>query len=399
MLTRLGRHCSDIAIVGGGISGLATSIGLARCGLKSTVYERRPFQSQSGYGIQITPNGSAVLQELGIGKQLLAMGTPVTRIEVRSQRTNAVLHSLDMSAYRRPGNPGYLLMYRPDLIGALVQAAKARSVDLRRSSGQIDYGASDSGYSLSAERLASFVPSVLVGADGAGSALRRQLNPRQGPMPVQHLLWRALLPVDRKHDLFAPDTVQLIVAPRRHLVKYKVRHGRFLNLVVVKSLKKGCRASFEEVDAAAEFEEALSGFADRHHLVERQPSVHRHRIRRGRVASCWHRQNAVLLGDALHPMPPFLAQGGNLALEDAWILAKCLSTSTSPDAAFARFSQLREARVGRLVQHTNRQSALNRAAMPATMAAGWLSPGRSTQWLSNLVARRYRWVFDWKPPT
>ncbi len=386
-----------MVIVGGGVAGLATAIGLARHGIRSSVHEARAEDRANGVGIQITPNGAAVLQALGLEEQLRQISTPVSAVEIRDYRSGQILYRLDVARYRQDGNSGHLLLHRQDLINTLENAARDLSIALQFNSKQSSFFLTDEGFGMETGDGSRVVPRVIVGADGTGSTLRQLLEHELPKRPVQHVALRKLLPVDDELDTFSPDTVQLFVAPRRHLVKYMVRDGQLLNVVAVETLTAPISASHEETDARTRLAGILANFGGQYHLVERDAVIQTFPIRCGYVSRKWYKKNVVLVGDALHPVPPFLAQGGNMALEDAWSLVDSLLCSKETGSAFKRFRRTRTGRVARLVRYTNQQVVLTHSTNPLLRQVMNLALGLSNRWFPEAVARRYHWIYDWKP--
>ena len=383
--------------MGGGVAGLATAIGLARRGIRPSVHEAREQGRANGVGIQITPNGAAVLRALGLENQLHQVSTPVSAVEIRDFRSGRILYRFDVARYRQNRNLGHLLLHRQDLISILENAARDLSISLRFDSRQSSFFLTEKGFGMETGDGSPTVPRVIVGADGIGSTLRKLVDQEFPNLPVQHVALRKLLPVDQKLDTFSPDTVQLFVAPRRHLVKYKVRSGQLLNVVAVETLAAPVGTSKLKIDAAARLARFLADFADQHHLVEREAEIQTFPIRCGYVSRNWYKKNVVLVGDALHPVPPFLAQGGSMALEDSWSLVDSLLCTSEIGSAFELFRQNRAGRVERLVRYTNRQVSLTHSTNPLLRKAMSTALDLSHRWYPKAVAQRYHWIYDWKP--
>ncbi|MBJ3761774.1 FAD-dependent monooxygenase [Maribius pontilimi] len=366
-----------ITIVGGGIGGLAHAVALARRGIAATVLERAPALVEVGAGVQISPNGFAVLRDLGLGDALRA-------VSVRSQAVRLVDGPTARTVVRMPlGGRDYHMVHRAALVDLLAQAASAWGVALRlgtRVAGAEDGATATLRLDETTEQVA-----FAVGADGLNSVLRVALNGSDPAFFTGQIAWRAIIDAD------APPEAQVWMGPGRHLVAYPLGQGR-LNLVAVEERADWTdegwhqpgdpdrlRAAFAEFAAPAR---DWLGAVDRCHLW----GLFRHP-----VAPRWHGGAMALLGDAAHPTLPFLAQGANLALEDAWCLARALA---QPDraAALVDYQSARAPRVGRAIAAANANArnyhlrGASRFAAHAALRVAGLRP--------ELLRRRFDWLYD-----
>ncbi|WP_433615884.1 FAD-dependent monooxygenase [Dactylosporangium sp. CA-139114] len=269
-------------IVGAGIGGLTAAVALAAHGVPCEVVERAPSLPVSGYGIQLPPNATRVLRGLGVDLDAVSL-RPSAR-EIRRWSDGALLGRVPLgpAVLSRYGSP-YLTLRRADLLRAL--AAKA---------GRIHFGQT--------LRPASFV----VGADGLHSTVRGLLAPG-GLVDLGYTAYRAVLPPVES------SVVTVWLGPGAHVVAYPIPGG--LNLVVV--ARPGERFGGWHGPVRALVRAATRGFA----LRTRAP------------LPAWHRDGVVVIGDAAHPMPPFLAQGAAQAIEDAAALPSHLDDLAGFEAA------------------------------------------------------------------
>lgn len=336
-----------VTVLGAGIAGLAVARALALRGAEVTVLEQAPEIREVGAGLQISPNGVRVIEALGLGAAFEAGSQRAEAVELVDGETGSRVVRLDLGRRRPPA--AFRFVHRADLVDLLAEGARAAGVTIRLSQ------------AVKAVTLGPHPPRVwmegggrtgcdlLIGADGLHSRVRAALNGAAAPFFTRQVAWRATLP---ETGGLAP-VARVYLGPGRHLVTYPLRGGRLRNIVAVEERDRWAEESWSLTDdplalriAFARFVPEVRGWLDR---IER-PNLWG--LFRHPVAARWQGQGAAILGDAAHPTLPFLAQGANMALEDAWVLADCLSREM-PEAALPAYQARREARVRRIVETAN----------------------------------------------
>ena len=332
------------AIAGGGIGGLAAAFALSRSGQQVELFEKATTFSDIGAGIQLGPNVTRIFQAWGLLDALHSLAVKPDRLQVRSATAGGLLGELRLgqTIAARYGAP-YLTLHRADLHAVLLQAVQQaighkcavlhvdRAVQsFQQTTQAVSVQVSDAGQNFD----------VLVGADGLWSNTRQQLLNDGAPSRTGHLAYRASIKQADLPERLRSQNVTAWLGPRMHAVQYPVRSGDWLNVVVFVhgdapddfqnwdhsansvdlnlQLIRCCPALLETVEAAAEWRLWV--------MHDRPPmhSVHEHA--QGRVA---------LLGDAAHPMRPYLAQGAGMAIEDAAELGAALHGITSQNVPAA----------------------------------------------------------------
>ena len=366
-----------LLIAGGGIGGMAAALAAARAGWQVQVLERASAFSEVGAGVQIGPNVTRVLHAWGLQEALRAVAAFPDALLVRDAASGAELGYMQLGerAQRLYGAP-YATIHRADLHQALAAAAQAES-QVQVHAGQAlaryeDQGAAVQAFSVSQTWQAD----ALIGADGLWSEVRQGLLKDGAPRVSGHLAWRAML---RQADLPAALRSQCVtvwLGPRMHAVQYPVRRGEWLNLIVVTEgappeNPHGWDHQANAYELMARMGGACAPLRDLLHaapqatvnacvwrlwpLCDRAPVRAAGEMARGRVA---------LLGDAAHPMRPYLAQGAGMAVEDADMLGRCLrqaDASTAPQQ-LARYAQARWARCARVQARAARNGEIFHAS-------------------------------------
>ena len=345
----------QMLIAGGGIGGLAAAVACTQRGVPVQLLERAAQLSEVGAGIQIGPNVTRILQAWGLGDALAQVAAFPPRMQARDAQTGQVLGTLTLGerAQSLYGAP-YATIHRADLQGLLHSAAQSAGVDIRL--GQTVQGWQDTsdGLGVTTADGASVQAGALIGADGVWSAVRQQLL---GDAPARftgHLAYRALVAQADLPAHLRSEQVTVWMGPRLHVVHYPVRSGQWLNLVaIVHGAKPEPSQDWDQVGQTQALLQAMGAVGHDLHerlasvpawrqwaLHDREPLNRAKQMAQGRVA---------LLGDAAHPMRPYLAQGAGMAIEDAQVLAQCfcIDNATVPEQlqAYAEQRWVRNARV------------------------------------------------------
>jgi salicylate hydroxylase len=345
----------QVVIAGGGIGGLAAAVACAQRGVPVQLLERAAQLSEVGAGIQIGPNVTRILQAWGLGAALMQVAAFPGQLQARDAQTGRVLGTLRLGkrAQALYGAP-YATIHRADLQGLLHRAAQSAGVEPLLGQTVQSWQGTEAALQVNTAEGLSLQASALIGADGVWSAVRQQLL---GDAPARftgHLAYRALVAqVDLPAHLRS-NQVTVWLGPRLHVVHYPVRSGEWLNLVaIVHGVKPEQAHEWDQAGHTQALMQAMGAVGrDLHErlasvpgwrqwaLHDRAPLSAAGEMAQGRVA---------LLGDAAHPMRPYLAQGAGMAIEDAQALAKNLSelSAAVPDKlqAYAEQRWSRNARV------------------------------------------------------
>jgi salicylate hydroxylase len=374
-----------ILIAGGGIGGLAAALGLARAGFAVQVLEKAASLGEIGAGIQLGPNAFHAFDALGIGDTARAMAIYVDRLRLMDALGAEEICHIDLGEDFRArfGNP-YAVIHRGDLHGVFLKACRAHPLVT------LATGAEVAGYAQDGKAVEALLAdgrriagSVLIGADGLWSAIRRQLLGDGPPRVSGHTTYRSVIPTEAMPESLRWNAATLWAGPKCHIVHYPLQGWKTFNLVVTCHNDAPAPVAGKPVTEA----EVMAGFAHVHPtaraiighgrdwrawvLCDREP------------AARWVEGRVALLGDAAHPMLQYMAQGACMAMEDAVALAGAMAAHGGDAAAalpaYAARRVLRTARVqlmsravGEHVYHpAGAHAALRNALMAAKSQAEW----------------------------
>ncbi len=355
------------AVVGAGIGGVAAALALARTGWSVTVFERAVALGEVGAGLQLGPNAMRVLTALGVQAQ----GMRPARVEMRdgpSGRLQAVVPFGD-AAQARYGAP-YQQFHRQDLLAALVAAAQSAGV-------AFEFGTEVGPHAIPEADL-------VVAADGIRSMFRAELNPGVEAAFTGQVAWRALV---SGADL-DPAATQLWMGPGRHVVAYPLRGGAVWNVVAVEERMHWAAEGWHSPGDPEELRTAFAGWPLGGVLDQVEEVILWGLFAHGPLPR-WHRGHMGLLGDACHPMLPFMAQGAAMSIEDAWVLAECLRFGPVAEG-LAQYQALRRPRTSRVQTVAARNARIYHLRSRYARAARGLGLSLVQRAPGGLLAR-----FDW----
>ena len=364
-----------VLLAGAGIGGLAAALACARIGVPVQLFERSPALAEVGAGIQLGPNVTRLLKGWGLQTALEAVAAYPENLLIRSAERGTLLGRLRLGeqALVRYGAP-YATVHRADLQALLLQAVQACG------SAQLQLGQAITGFDQDAARAClhhadgrQTQGALLVGADGLSSRVRQQLLGDGPPRPTRHLAYRALLPQAALPAALRCQDVVVWLGVGLHVVQYPVRGGDWLNVVALvesrlEDSKTGDRSGWDHAATGADLLRELKGETPEllallqamdgwrlWHLQIRQTISSPAQMAQGRVA---------LLGDAAHPMLPYLAQGAGMAIEDAQALGQALEQGGATPAALAHYAQARWQRNARVQRRALRNGRIFHASGP-----------------------------------
>jgi salicylate hydroxylase len=387
----------NVLISGGGIGGLTAALAFQKSGHHVTVLEQSPVLDEVGAGVQISPNGMRVFEALGVSARVERDAFRPKAQEMRYGRGGGRILSVPLrEAARARWGGEYLHLHRADLVEALRGALDDRqpgAVKLGRR--VVSYSQTDDAVSVQLESGERLSGDMLVGADGIHSVIREQMLGADTPRFTGHVAWRAVVPVSELGDHAPPETACVWVGSRKHAVTYRLRRGSLANLVAVVECKERLIESWSATGARTQ---ALKDFKHWSPVVrkilEKATVLNRWALYDRPALSKWSDGRVVLLGDACHPMLPFLAQGAVMAIEDAFVLARMVGAKPGIAAAAAAYEAIRKPRTTRVQDGARGNTALFHRAAPILQHLTYAPMRLAGHLLPGFVHGQYDWVYS-----
>lgn len=389
-----------IIVAGAGIGGLTAALALTRKGLRVIICEQSPELSETGAGLQLSPNAARLLIELGLGDKLQPHVVVPERLAIHRARSgDEIAHmSLGGEIAARYGAP-YWIVHRADLQAVLRDAALANpDIVLQLGARVHDFATHQNGVTVQVRRgdqVNDERAVALIGADGLWSMTRRILGDASKPRFSGRTAWRATVPVSAMPEAFRGPAVHLWLGRSGHLVHYPVRAGNLVNIVAITGDNwqgEGWSVPGTPKDLLKRFGKLSWGDVARS-VLQTPESWLKWALFDRPPLQRWGQGNVTLLGDAAHPMFPFLAQGAAMAIEDAMVLADCLADK--PENILEGLRDYEASRRGR----TTRVQRAARFTGEMYQLDGPLAFARNVvlhRMGSENLRTRYDWLYDWR---
>jgi salicylate hydroxylase len=352
---------TEIAIIGGGIGGLAAGAFLRRAGLAATVYEQAGQLAEVGAGVVVAPNAARLLRALGV---LGVFEERAVRLETgwefRRWQDGSVLSSEDLATRCEDlyGERTYTA-HRADLLDVIRRAVPGGDVLFGKRC--VEVGLSGPRHTLRFADGETAEADVVIGADGIHSLVRAALTAPVPPVYSGLCAFRALVPAEDAPAFARRPAQALWVGPGHHLVHYPICAGKFVNLVAFAPAGDYTTESWTATATVAELLAEFAGWDERLiSLIRAAGTPGRWALLDRAPLPWWTRGTVTLLGDAAHPMFPFFGQGAAQAIEDGATLARCLAANPAdPAAALRRYEELRIPRTTRLQEVSHARAHVN----------------------------------------
>ena len=386
-----------VLISGGGIGGLTAALAFQKMGHQVTLLEQAARLEEIGAGLQLSPNGMRVFEALGVSARVERDAFRPRSQELRFGRSGAKILTIPLrDVSRSRWGAEYLHIHRADLVEALHGALMDRDADVVQLGQRvIGYTNTENGVVAHLDDGQNLSGDLLIGADGIHSAIRTQMIGPDAPRFTGNVAWRAVVPLSELGADIPPESACVWVGGRRHAVTYRLRRGSVANLVAVVESKDQPSESWT---ATGTREQALKDFAKWspviRRILEKAKVLNRWALFDRAPLDKWSDGRAVLLGDACHPMLPFLAQGAVMAIEDAYVLARLVTARADLSDALTCYEAIRKPRTSRVQAGARRNASLFHHGDPFTQMATYGPIWLAGQFLPSFAHGQYDWIYS-----
>ncbi|MBM3342337.1 MAG: monooxygenase [Betaproteobacteria bacterium] len=385
-----------ILIAGAGIGGLTAALALLKRGYDVDVYEQAPELREVGAGLQISPNGNRVLHELGVLQAFLALACEAEGKEIRLWNTGQTwrIHDLGQESVARYGFP-YCTAYRPDLLAVLVEGMQREKPNAIHLNCKCDGFTQDAhGVTLKFE-TGEARADALIGADGVHSKIRQALFGNDKPEYTGMLSWRGVIPMEKLPQHMRRKIGSNWVGPGGHVVHYPVHRGEYMNMNGIIEIDHWEDESWSARGTHEECHACFKGWGpDVHAMIDNFATPFKWALFNREPLTQWSVGRVSLTGDACHSMLPMLAQGGVMALEDGYVLARALEAAGGDiEQGLKRYERARIVRTTKVVLGSaeNGRRFQSRTLANAEEAEAYVN----REWQPEKVRARYDWLFTY----
>jgi salicylate hydroxylase len=393
-----------VYVAGAGIGGLTASLALAGLGFRVVILEKAERLEEVGAGLQLSPNASRVLVDLGLQPRLAARVVTPDAISLMSARSGGEVARLPLgeAATLRAGAP-YWVVHRADLQAALqAHVNDHHDIELRLGCQFEDVAPHAKGLTVvqrSGNSRQQELALALIGADGVWSTVRQHLFPNVQPQFSGLIAWRGTLEATQLPREYGARRVQLWMGPNAHLVAYPISGERQINVVAVVPgtwNRPGWSAPGDINELKRVFASPTWPGPARM-MIGAVDGWKKFALFTVPEGGEWSKGDIALLGDSAHAMLPFAAQGAGMAIEDAAVLAKCLAQSRAEGgptiaAALQRYARLRRPRVTQVQRTARRNGMIYHLTGPAALARDLAIKAIGA---TRMLARQ-DWIYDWR---
>ena len=393
-----------IFVAGAGIGGLTAALALAARGFRVVVLEKTERLEEVGAGLQLSPNASRILVGLGLTERLGRRAVTPEAISIMSARAGGEITRLPLGeAASIQADAPYWVLHRADLQAALQGAVNDNpDIELRLGCQFEDLTTHAKGLTVvqrSGNMRRQDLAMALIGADGIWSSVRHHLFPETQPQFSGLIAWRGTLDATQLPREYTAARVQLWMGPHAHLVAYPISGARQINIVAVVPGTWN-RPGWSAEGSGLELKDAFPSSrwpGSARMMISAVDDWRKWALFTLPEGSEWTKGAVALLGDAVHGMLPFAAQGAGMAIEDAAVLASALSegaleTTAGASAALKRYAKLRRSRVVQVQRVARLQGRIYHLSGPMALARDLTIKAIGPR---RMLARQ-NWIYDWR---
>ena len=383
-----------ILISGAGIGGLTAALCLASRGFRVSLIEKRTKLEEVGAGLQLSPNASKILIGLGLGKSLSRVACSPLSLDVRRGQNFDLLARASLSDMQNRYGAPYWVVHRADLQQILLDPVRGTAgitLQFGRTVTAISQKPEGLEVTLSGtSQQELIIAHAVIGADGLHSDMAMVMGDTSIAKPSGYQAWRGTLPIGKINPVYEPQRTTLYLGTQGHAVTYPIHGGEQFNIVLV-TREKSHETGWSRMDEASKLHQTLKNWKPLLPLIHQMPQWQVWSLYDRAPRQRWSYGPVTLLGDAAHPVLPFLAQGAALAIEDAATLALLLSqTPDHPAQAFALYQQSRIPRATRVQETARKNGSIYHMPFPLSLARDLVMRRKN-----DLLLADYDWLYGW----
>ena len=308
----------NVGIIGGGVGGLSAGMMLKSIGCKVQIFEKRKKDSAAGVGIQISANGVRALRPFGLEDKISELADFPLCIDLIKGKTGKKLGTIPLgNEAQKLYGAGFFQFLRKDLISLLRKENLGRGVVIWYENKVLDVQQDLNGVRVTTSKGEYDNFDLVVAADGINSIVRRQVFGNPSASFLKQVAYRTVISAQDLPREFASEKTRLFLGKGKHVVSYPIRKGRLVNLVFCLDYDSYCDENWDQDTNLMEIREKFSDFSLLKKVFDTKEVVKKWGLFEHNSINTWHKNRVVLLGDACHPILPYLAQGATQAIEDA----------------------------------------------------------------------------------
>ena len=389
----------NIAIVGAGIGGLSAGIMLKTSGHDVTIFEKQPASFSSGVGIQISSNAIRILREFDLEHDIIKYGNFPLTIDCINGHNSKKITSIPLGKFaEKKFNAGFYQLHRNDLISILKNKANHIGVKLHYDCETIDLLQNSSKAVLKLKK-GQFDYDFIIGADGINSLVRKKIFFDKPPKFLKQVAYRTLIPSDKLPSFFSQDKTLLFLGSGKHVVSYPIKNKSLVNFVFCIDSQKFFDQDWTKKVLPLELIKNFSDFLVLKDVFKEITSLKKWGLFDYPILKEWYKNRILLLGDACHPILPYLAQGASQAIEDSYVLYQSMKNNCDENYStdFLReYSNKRYLRVNKIKQASKKNAMLYHLRNPILRLVFHLLL-KTAGYFPNFFLQRFTWIYSGGP--
>ena len=389
----------NIGIVGAGIGGLSAGLMLKTYGHQVTIFEKKPASFLSGVGIQVSSNAIRILRKFELEDDIIKCSNYPLMVDCINGHSAKKITSIPLGDYaKKKYNAGFYQLHRNDLISILKNKADDIGIKIHYNSSIIDLSQNSSKVTLRFE-AGQFDCDFVIGADGINSLVRKKIFFDKPPNFLKQVAYRTLIPSKKLPQFFSQDKTLLFFGSGKHVVSYPIKDKSLVNFVFCMDSHSYYDNCWTKQVPPLELSKNFSDFLVLKDVFQEIKSLKKWGLFDYPILKKWSKNRVLLLGDACHPILPYLAQGASQAIEDSYVLYQCMKNNYDEDYStdfLKEYSDKRYMRVNKIKKASKQNAFLYHLRNPILRLLFHLLL-KTAGYFPNLILQRFNWIYSGGP--